>query len=261
MNPVDQVTAADGTAIAFERTGSGTPLVLVEPSGHYRQHSAFEGLVPRLADQFTVCTYDRRGRGRSGDAELYEPAREIDDLAALIDAVGRPVFLYGYSSGALLALRAAAHGLPIEKLAVLEPPLQQPGAPADPLTAELSALVAGRRFDDVVEHFHRSIGVPDEIIEHLRTTPAFAKMATIAPTFVYDCRISDEMTPGLLAAVQVPTLVLDSAGSTDDLTSWAASVARQLPNATHRSLPGQWHTVDDDVLASALIRFFDPASN
>lgn len=260
MSDVDQVTAADGTAIAFERTGRGSPLVLVEPSGHYRDHSAFATLAPRLAGRFTVYAYDRRGRGRSGDADEYEPAREVDDLAALVEAVGQPVFLYGYSSGALLALRAAAHGLPIAKLAVLEPPLQQPDAPADPLTAELSALVAERRFDDVVEHFHRSIGVPVDLIEELRSTPAFAKMASIAPTFVYDCRISDETTPALLAAVRVPTMVLDSAGSSDDLTGWAASVARQLPCATHRSLPGQWHVVDDDVLASALIDFFDPAT-
>jgi hypothetical protein len=108
----------------------------------------------------------------------------------------------------------------------------------------------------VVEHFHRSIGVPDEYIAQMRETPAFTKMTAIAPTFVYDCRISDAITRAHLATVQTPTLVLDSAGSTDDLTGSAASVARMLPRAVHCSLPGQWHTVDDETLAAALMEFF-----
>lgn len=250
------VISADGTSIAWERTGAGAPLVLIEPCGHYRGHSAFDGLRPRLAARFTVCTYDRRGRGASGDAGAYAPEREVEDLAALIAAVGAPVFLYGYSSGALLAVHAAARRLPVAKLALLEPPIQAPGTGPDPLTGQLAALVAEGRFDDVVDHFHRSIGVPDEFIAAMRGTPAFARMAAIAPTFVYDCRLSDAITPAVLAAVEAPALVLDSAGSTDDLTGSAASVARMLPRAVHRSLPGQWHTVDDDTLAAALVAFF-----
>jgi len=142
------------------------------------------------------------------------------------------VFVYGYSSGALLALLGAARPLPIAKLALLEPPIQEPGARPDPLTTQLAALVTEGRFSDVVEHFHRSIGVPDDYIAQMRATPAFAKMTAIAPTFVYDCRISDAITPTHLTAVETPTLVLDSAGSTDDLTGSAASVARYSSPAT-----------------------------
>jgi pimeloyl-ACP methyl ester carboxylesterase len=250
------VTSADGTTIAYDCTGAGAPLVLVEPCGHYRDHSAFDGLRSRLAGRYTVCRYDRRGRGDSDDGGAYAPEREVEDLAALIAAMGSPVFLYGYSSGALLALLAAARQLPIPRLAVLEPPVQEPGAGPDPLTAELAALVAQARFSDVVEHFHRSIGVPDEYIAQMRATPAFAKMTAIAPTFVYDCLVSDAITPACLASVKTPTLVLDSTGSTDDITGSAAAVARLLPRAVHRSLPGQWHRVDDDTLAAALMEFF-----
>ncbi len=248
--------SADGTSITFEHTGTGEPLVLIEPAGHYRGFSAFEELRPRLAEHFGVYSYDRRGRGKSGDASDYEPLREVEDLAAIIDVIGRPALVYGYSSGALLALHAAAHGLPIKKMALLEPPLQEPGAAPDPLTEQLAGLVDKGKFSDAVEHFHMSIGVPAEYVEQMRGTEAFEKMSTIAPTLVYDCRISEATNPHLLASVHVPTLVLDSEGSTDNLTGWAASVAGQLPRATHRSLTGQWHSVDSEVLAAALTEFF-----
>jgi pimeloyl-ACP methyl ester carboxylesterase len=255
MKP-EYVVSIDGTRIAFDREGTGPALVLVEPSGHDRELSAFEGLRPKLTTSFRVYAYDRRGRGDSGDAREYEPEREIDDLRALIDLVAEPVYLYGYSSGALLALRAAADGVPIAKMALLEPPLQEPGSGPDPLTGELSSLVATGRFADAVEHFHRSIGVPDELLDEMRDSPTFQHMVRIAPTLIYDCRISDTTTPELLATVSVPSLILDSAGSTDELTGWAAQVASQVPGATHRSLPGSWHTVDDDVLVATLIEYF-----
>ncbi len=254
----EYVVSTDGTKIAFDRSGAGPALVLVEPSGHFRGLSAFEGLRPELAARFTVYAYDRRGRGDSGDAREYQPEREVEDLRVLIDRIAEPVRLCGYSSGALLALRVAADGVPITTMALLEPPLQEPGSDPDPLTGELSALVTAGRFADAVEHFHRSIGVPDEILDDLRDGPTFQQMARIAPTLVYDCRISDTTTPELLAAVSIPCLILDSAGSTDDLTGWAAQVASRIPGAAHRSLPGSWHTVDDRILADALIEYFAP---
>lgn len=257
MTQTEFVTSHDHTPIAYEREGSGPPLVLIEPSGHYRDLTAFEGLRLGLATRFTVYTYDRRGRGESGDGPEYHPDREVEDLAALIDRITSPVQVYGYSSGALLALRAAALGLPIAKMALLEPPLQEPNSDPDPLTNALAALISDDRRSDAVEHFHRSIGVPDEYLVDMRSSPAFQKMVQIAPTLVYDCQISDSTTPELLAEVEVPTLILDSAGSTDNLTGWAASVASLIPGATHRSLPGTWHTVDDETLTQTLFEFFD----
>jgi len=251
------VRSADGTRIAFDRNGRGPSMILVEPSAHYRDFSAFSGLVPLLARQFTVYTYDRRGRGESTDTAPYSPDREVEDVEALIAECGGSAYLYGFSSGALLALRAAAHGLAIPRLAVLEPPLQDDGAESpDPLTAELAELVAAARNRDAVERFHQSIGVPEEILAEMRDTPQWEKMASIAHTLVYDCMISDSTTSALLRSVKVPTLVLDSAGSTDDLTGWAAITAAQLPHGSHLSLAGEWHGVPDDILALALVEFF-----
>jgi pimeloyl-ACP methyl ester carboxylesterase len=253
------VRSTDGTRIAFERSGEGPPVVLVEAAGHYRDFSSFDGLVPHLSRVLSVYTYDRRGRGDSSDTPPYSPDREVDDLAALIAEAGGSACVYGFSSGALLGLRAAARGLPITRLALLEPPLQDDnpdGTASDPLTLELGELVAAGRDVEAVEHFHRSIGVPDEIIEQSRTSPAWANMTSIAHTLVYDCILSDATTSSMLDAVQAPTLVLDSQGSTDDLTGWAAGVAARLPRGTHQSLAGEWHGVADDVLAPVLLDFF-----
>jgi hypothetical protein len=165
--------------------------------------------------------------------------------------------MYGYSSGALLALRAAAHGLPIDRLAVLEPPLQEEGAQTpDPLTTEIQELVGAGHNGDAVEHFHRSIGVPAEFVADMRSTPEFRKMEAVAHTLVYDCILSDTTSRDLLGSVEVPTLVLDSEGSTENLTGWADSVANVLPQGLHRSLAGEWHTVPDDVLAPVLVEFY-----
>lgn len=247
----------DGTLIAIERTGSGPALILIEPAGHYRALSAFDDLVPLLTRDFSVCRYDRRGRGESGDTLPYAPDREIDDLAALVDALGGQAFAYGYSSGALLALHAAARGVQLTGLALMEPPLQGGAHEGpDPLTEELANLVRVGRYEDAVAHFHRSIGVPDDMVEGMRGTVRWERMVGIAPTLVYDCRLSDAMRPDVLAAVSVPTLVLDSEGSSDDLTGSAATAARLIPGARHKSLPGEWHVVAPDLIAHEIKAHF-----
>jgi pimeloyl-ACP methyl ester carboxylesterase len=255
------VRSADETIIAYEQQGSGPPLVLIEAAGHFRAFSSFDGLAPLLAAHFTVVRYDRRGRGDSADTRPYAPEREVDDLAALIAAVGGEARLYGFSSGALLALHAAARGLAIPRMALLEPPLPDDADPRpSELTTKLTALAAEGRRAEMVEVFHESIGVPAEIIDEMRSSPAWAYLVSAAPTLVHDCMLADATTSALLRAADVPTLVLDSAGSTDNLTGWAASAARQLPRGGHRSLPGEWHGVADEVLAPVLIEFLTGGS-
>ncbi|MBW9209862.1 alpha/beta fold hydrolase [Mumia sp. zg.B21] len=253
-------TSADGTVIAYDRRGAGPPLVLVEPAAHFRGFSAFDGLAERLASDFRVYQYDRRGRGLSADTPPYAVSREVEDLAAVVAAAGAPAFAYGFSSGALVALHAAAAGVGLRALALLEPPLQAEPAEGDSaFTVTLESLLAAGRHDEATAYFHRSIGVPDEITDGMRDTPAWEAMVSVAPTLAYDARLSDESSHRLLERVDVPALVLDSSGSTDDLTGWASAASRALPYGSHRSLPGGWHGVDQEALALALSDFFGTA--
>ena len=258
----DQLTARtvlskDGTVIAYDRIGTGPDVILIDAAGHYRAFSSFDGLIGLLATDFTVYHYDRRGRGGSTDTAPYAVDREVVDLAALIDEAGRSASLYAFSSGGLLAVQAAASGLPISRMALLEPPIasDEDHVTQQAFTAELTRLVAAGRRDAAVEHYMTGIGVPDEIVAGMRDSNAWSAIETVAHTLVYDCLVSEATSFGLLASVKVPTLAIDSEGSSDDLTGMAATVAAGMPDASHRSLPGAWHGVADDVLAPALRDF------
>ena len=257
MQAVERVTSSDGTSIAFERAGTGPALITVDAAGSYRDFRPFPPPVEALAGHFTVYVYDRRGRGASTDTPPFAVEREVDDLAALIAEAGGSAFVYAFSSGGLVALHAAARGLAIPKLALFEPPIEPTETPAGEtdFTAELADLVAAGRRRDAVEFFHRGIGVPDEIMAQM-TPPVWAALEAVAPTFVYDCRLSDAMSLPLIRSVTTPTLVLDSQGSSPSITESAATVAAALPNSTHRSLPGDWHGVPGETLAKALTEFF-----
>ena len=253
---VNRVISSDGTSIAFERVGAGPPLVMVDAAGSYRDFRPLRPPVELLAGHFTVYLYDRRGRGASGDTQPYAVEREVDDLAALIAEAGGSASVYAMSSGGLLALHAAASGLAIPRLALFEPPIEPVEDPTGEteFTAELAGLVAAGRRRDAVEFFHRGIGVPEEVMAQM--TPAvWAALEAVAPTLVYDCRLSDAMSLQLIRTVRAPTLVLDSQGSSGDLTGMSAAVVKALPNGSHRSLAGAWHGVPDEALAPVLIEF------
>jgi pimeloyl-ACP methyl ester carboxylesterase len=249
------VRSADGTAIAVDRSGSGPALVMVDPAGGYSGFDNIRGLGALLTAEFTVHTYDRRGRGKSGDTGPYAVAREVEDLAAVIDEAGGSAFVYGFSSGGLLALHAAAGGQAIDKLALFEPPVRGKDEPPDTsFTAEIDALVSSGRQAVAVDRFLTSIGVPSEVIEQM--APVRPALEAVAHTLVYDCEISNATTFELLRSVQTPTLVLDSQGSSDDLTGGVAAIVAALPDGTRRSLAGEWHGVPDEDLATAVTEFF-----
>jgi pimeloyl-ACP methyl ester carboxylesterase len=256
----DRVRSADGTSIRYERSGRGPALILVDPAGGYSGFDNIRGLVPLLAEHLAVHAYDRRGRGASTDTLPYVVEREIEDLAALIAVAGGSASVYGFSSGALLALHAAAAGLAIEKLVLLEPPFDpNDEVTTSDLTVRLAELVAADRRREAVDHFLTSIGVPEEILAQME--PVKPALDAVAHTLVYDCAISDATTIDLIGSVTTPTLVLDSAASSDELTGGAEAIADALPNATHRRLDGDWHGVPDDVLAPIVRDFLrrDPA--
>jgi pimeloyl-ACP methyl ester carboxylesterase len=255
---METVTSRDGTSIAFDRLGSGPAVVLV--SGGSTDRSANASLAELLAADFTVLNYDRRGRGPSGDTQPYAIEREVEDIAAVLDAAGDGASLYGTSSGAALALEAAASGASLAKLALWEPPfIQDENArpPADQVERYETMLAEDRR-GDMVEFFMREVvRMPPEFVEQARGAPFWAATEAIAHTLPYDARIMGDYSVPVdrAALIQAPTLVLVGGGSFPFMRETADALAAALPDGEVRVLDGQTHDVAPDVMAAALRTF------
>lgn len=246
------VRSPDGSTIGYTTVGSGPALVVVDGAGSWSGFNSQRPLAELLAPHLTVVTYDRRGRGASSQAGPWSIEREVEDLAAVIAAVGSSASVYGISSGALLALQASAAEVPIDRLVLFEPPIGDTTGPSQ-FTADLASLVEAGRLGDAAELFLSSIGVPPEVVTSMG--PARAALDAVAATLVHDARIGDDTSLDVVRRVEVPTLVLDSSASTGDLTGWAAAVVGALPRGTHRSLAGEWHGATPDDIAPVVRDF------
>lgn len=262
------VTSRDGTRIAYATHGQGPPLILVDGAFCYREFGPAPKLAPLLAKTHAVYAYDRRGRGESGDAKTYAVEREIEDLRALLDAAGGSAALVGLSSGAVLAMRAAAAGLPVTRLVMYEPPLVARDAPApvppDRWPEIETHLAAGRR-SDAVKAFMRMVGVPAFAIPLMRVMPGvWSKLTAVAPTLPYDHEVlgrgsAEKPMPAsveaAMRAVRVPTLVGLGGKSPAYMRHTAETVAKTIPGAKLRVLDGQTHNVSEKALAPVVTEF------
>ena len=261
------VTSKDGTIIAFDRSGEGPALILV---GGAFQHRSSDPSTARLAEllapRFTVYHYDRRGRGDSADTAPYAVEREIEDIDALIQDAGGSAFVFGMSSGAVLALHAASAGLAITKLALYEPPFvvddSRPRVPADHRERLTALLVAGRRGDAVELFMTEAVGMPVEAVAPMRGAPFWSAFERVAHTLPYDAAIMGDTLSGVplpegrWAAVTIPTLVVDGGASPAWARNAVAALAGALPTAERTTLVGQTHQVDPDAFAPVLEAFF-----
>lgn len=249
------VTSADGTTIAYERSGAGPPILLVDAAGQFRGTGTMRALAEVLAEKLTIYCYDRRGRGESADSEPYAVDREIDDLAALIEVAGGSAAVHGFSSGAALALHAGAAGLPITRLSLLEPAvdLDHPAGANPPLADEVHRLVAEGRRGEAYLHFLRDIGVPEEFVDQTRQSPVWPELQALAHTLAYDAQLTGRVDRELLGRVAAPVVVINSAETDAQLLRWGHQVAEALPDGRQLSLPGEWHGVDPAVLAPVIV--------
>jgi len=261
---MNQVRSRDGTTIAYDRLGAGPPVILVDGAFCSRAFGPMPKLAPLLARDFTVFIYDRRGRGASGDTAPYAVKREIDDIDALIREAGGSAFVYAISSGAALALEAAATGLSITKLALYEAPFMV-GTPAHrpPVNhhAQLVQLIAeGRRGDAVGFYMRDVIGMPGWLVTVFRFLPMWSKLKAIAPTLAYDSAIMGDFSLPLrrASALSMPTLVISGDKSFPVLREAAQRLSEVIPGARLRTLPGQTHNVAAAALAPVLKEFFVP---
>jgi pimeloyl-ACP methyl ester carboxylesterase len=257
---MNQTRSQDGTSIAFERMGHGEPLVVV--AGALQGRATYQPLAVELSRHLTVFNYDRRGRGDSGDTAPYAVEREIEDLGALIAEAGGTASVYGHSSGAALVMHAAAHGLPIDRIVLHEPPFgsgSDEERQAEREEAErISALLAQDRRGDAVAYFLSSAGVPPEAVEHLRRDPA---MLANAPTLLHDYEVLGERgrgdrTPADQArGIAAPGLVLVGGTSPEWQVDACRQIADALPDGRLRVLGGQEHVVPPEVLAPVVVEF------
>ena len=214
LTPMKTVTSADGTPIAYDGTGEGPTVVIV--NGAMSTAADAAGLAGALADAgFRAVTWDRRARGSSGDARGSTPDREVEDLAAVIDAVGGDAAVLGHSSGAVLGLVAAARGVPVRALFLSEPPLHfGEDEPADDLAERLQLAVDEGRLDDAIVTFQlEGVGLPQEMVDGIRASDQFAALLPLAQSTVYDTNLTREAStpsPEMLA-VGVPVTVLRGA--------------------------------------------------
>ena len=247
-----KANSKDGTTIAFDQSGKGPALILVV--GAFNDRSTGAPLAQFLEQHFTVFNYDRRGRGESGDTAPYAIEREIEDLDALIAQAGGSAYLFGYSSGATLALRAAAHGLNVSRLALYEPP--PTGARAGELTPQLTELIAANRRGDAVELFQtEAIGIPAAIVAQMRNAPFRPALEKIAPTLVYESTILKSLPTGLIESIRIPTLVIDGEASPEVMRQAAQSLAESLPDGRYRTLKDQGHDIVPAALGPVLVEF------
>jgi pimeloyl-ACP methyl ester carboxylesterase len=243
--------------IAFDRLGNGALVIIV--LGAFNTRSSGAALAAALAAHRTVINYDRRGRGASGDCPPYAVEREIEDLDGLVHEVGGSAALFGFSSGAALALAAAAHGLNVTRLVVFDLPLTV-GPPPTPIdhAAELDALVRAGRRGDAVEYFQRvMVGIPEPVVVQLRSAPFRPALEAMAHTLVYEALIlgNGQLSLDLARNVRAPTLALAAGSGPPFMRETAAALARAVPDGRARVLEGATHDLVPEMLVPVLDEF------
>jgi len=255
------IASKDGTSIAYERSGSGAPLIVIDGALCSRAFGPSPKLAPLLARHFTVFTYDRRGRGQSGDRQPYSPAREVDDIAALIREAGGSASLLGLSSGGALALEAAASGVTVDNVIAYEPPYvdvngQGGGAAHE---AELKRLLSEGNRGGALKYFMKDmVGAPAAMVVMMRMMPwIWRKLQAVAHTLPYDAAVMSEFRIPLVrfGTIRRPTLVMNGSKTDARLRAAARAITEVVPGARYRELPGQTHNVKPQALVPAVVEF------
>ena len=255
---VETVTSADGTVIAYDRAGDG-PVLIVSVGAFCTRHTF---AAPRdLTRQFTVVTYDRRGRGDSGDTEPFTAEREYEDLAAVATATGtEPPFVFGHSSGAAIALRAAAAGLPVAGIVAYEAPFatdDAPQPPADPADHIRQLVSSGHDRDAVIFWMTDVVRLPDQALAQLDGAPWVTALEPLARTLLYDLAVTAGGVPAAeLGKITAPVLILGGSNSPAWFHRSVAEQAAASPGAQLMMLDGYDHNAPPEVLTPILASFF-----
>lgn len=261
--PVEYVTSADGARIAFERSGTGRPVVIV--GGGLNDRAMFRPMAGILSQRSTVVNYDRRGRGDSdlGDPDAWTLATEVEDLRAVIDAVGEPCDVFGNCTGAMVAIEGAAAGLDIRRMALYEPPYRSPEATTEQLVAIRALIDEGRR-GEIVELFGRDVVgfISPEKMEYFKAHPAWAAFESMAFSAYYDAIISRDHTAvpfAKLPDVTVPTVVMRGDVGDGGIHAACEQLADALPDAQLLTMRGCDHLLDQAAWSPYVMAFLEAA--
>ncbi|WP_040812690.1 alpha/beta fold hydrolase [Nocardia concava] len=261
------VDSKDGTRIAYTRYGSGPAVVLVDGGLAAQDFGPNKSLAEALSSRYTVFTYDRRGRGGSGDNLPFDVEREFEDLDAVSDLAGESVMLYGISSGGGLILDYLRSGRSARKVALYEVPFviddgTRPPVPDD-YVEHVNSLLAQGKNGDAIKYFMRvGVRLPALMVAAFPLFPGWRHLKTVAPTLAYDLQYMAQFQRGhklpadRWADFDVPFIVIAGSKSPAWMRNANEALAQAIPGATYRVLPGQTHLVKAPVLAPALIEFF-----
>ena len=259
------VTSKDGTRIGYSVVGAGPAIVLVDGALCWRASGPSGPLAEQLKDRFTVYTYDRRGRGESGDVKPYAIAREVEDLDAVIDAAGGTAAVYAISSGVPLSLAAAdtLDSSKITKMVLYEAPLYTDQTRiADPTyVPRMTRFINAGNHAGAIRLFMRNVGVPGFGILMMQLMGIIRKLAVVAPTLAYDTALcspywtSNPPPTGSWSNAKMPVLNIGGGKSDGWMQNAQVDISKVLPNATHKTLPGQNHMVAATAIAPMIKGF------
>ncbi len=260
---MNKLFSKDGTEIAYDKQGQGPTVILIDGALGFRSFGPMPELAKLLSPHFTVITYDRRGRGDSGDNKPYSLEREIEDIEALIDSISGLAYLYGVSSGGCLAIEAAIKlSAKVKKLAVYEAPYKS-GETASEEWREYNKhltqfLAAGSR-GDAVALFMTFVGTPADQIEGMRKSPMWSMFEAVAPTLMYDAAAmgADRSVPTeRVSRITASTLVMHGGAGLPFIKQTTLTLSRAIPNAKFRTIENQTHAITSEAIAPVLTEFF-----
>lgn len=263
---MERVKSRDGTSIAFDRLGEGEPVIIV--AGALSDRSTTRPLAEALAKQFTVFNFDRRRRGETGDeseGHPTSPAREVEDIAAMIEVAGGSAAVYGHSSGAALAFHAGVSGLDITKLVLHEAPFAPDELDDDwddprEYARELEALLAEGKEEEATEAFMRAVGMPEEVMSSLKGTPDWKQWTVLGSSLAWDSAAMGDAQGGkvpheLVSRITMPTLVLIGDRTFDFMIDIGRILADTLPQGQFMLVKGADHEAGPELIGPPVAAF------
>ncbi|MDQ2904296.1 MAG: alpha/beta hydrolase [Ktedonobacteraceae bacterium] len=240
---MEKIRSSDGTSIAYQRSGHGSPLIAVH--GTTADHTRWMPILPVLERSFTVYTLDRRGRGESGDTRPYTIKQEFEDILALIDSIPETVFLLGHSYGAICSLEAARRTTRIRKLVLYEPPIRLgPEHYSPEVLSKLQTLLDGGEQEEALITFQQEIvRVPPHELALLRSSPSWPARIATTHTMVRELRGANAYVfeATRFRDLKTPTLLLLGGDSPAYFKAAIEAVHDALPESQVRIMAGQQH--------------------